>query len=123
MLFTTAATATPPEELSTTSQVVAEALGMSLTHSALAPSGHPIWIDMARRSARAALLLESRSLDRGYFQRASIERLFDEHRAKHRDNYDRIWRLLNLELWHRVCLEGEPNSKLAEPETRVVSTH
>ena len=31
-----------------------EALGMSLTHSALAPSGHPIWLDMARRSARAA---------------------------------------------------------------------
>ncbi len=42
-----------------TSQVVAEALGMSLTHSALAPSGHPIWRDMARRSARAVLTLES----------------------------------------------------------------
>ena len=36
-----------------TSQVVGEALGMSLPHSALAPSGHPIWLDMARRSARA----------------------------------------------------------------------
>jgi putative YjhG/YagF family dehydratase len=42
-----------------TSQVVGEALGMSLPHSALAPSGHPIWTDMARRSARAALALES----------------------------------------------------------------
>jgi xylonate dehydratase len=42
-----------------TSQVVAEALGMSLTHSALAPSGHPIWKDMARRSARAILRLEA----------------------------------------------------------------
>ncbi len=38
-----------------TSQVVGEALGMSLPHAALAPSGHPIWLDMARRSARAAL--------------------------------------------------------------------
>src|SRR5207247_6732807 len=36
-----------------TSQVVAEALGMSLPHSALSPSGQPIWLDMARRSARA----------------------------------------------------------------------
>src|SRR5205814_4372002 len=36
-----------------TSQVVAEALGLSLPHSALAPSGQPIWRDMARRSARA----------------------------------------------------------------------
>ncbi len=35
-----------------TSQVVGEALGLSLTHSALAPSGQPIWLDMAVRSAR-----------------------------------------------------------------------
>jgi len=45
-----------------TSQVVGEALGMSLTHSALAPSGHPLWLDMARRSARAVLALETRGL-------------------------------------------------------------
>src|SRR5205807_4945360 len=45
-----------------TSQVIGEALGMSLTHSALSPSGHPIWLDLARRSARAALELESRGL-------------------------------------------------------------
>ncbi len=45
-----------------TSQVIGEALGMSLPHSALAPSGHPIWLDMARRSARAALELEARGL-------------------------------------------------------------
>ena len=45
-----------------TSQVVGEALGMSLPHSALAPSGHPIWLDMARRSAHAALNLRSRGL-------------------------------------------------------------
>jgi putative YjhG/YagF family dehydratase len=41
-----------------TAQVVAEALGMSLPHSALAPSGQPIWRDMARRSARALTSLE-----------------------------------------------------------------
>ena len=45
-----------------TSQVVGEALGLSLTHSALAPSGQPIWLDMARRSARALLNLEQRNL-------------------------------------------------------------
>ena len=45
-----------------TSQVVGEALGMSLTHSALAPSGHPIWLDMARRSARAVLAIEKRGV-------------------------------------------------------------
>jgi putative YjhG/YagF family dehydratase len=35
---------------------------MSLPHSALAPSGHAIWTDMARRSARAAMALEARGL-------------------------------------------------------------
>lgn len=40
-----------------TSQVIGEALGLALPHSALAPSGQPIWLDMATRSARAALRL------------------------------------------------------------------
>ncbi|NEU32627.1 YjhG/YagF family D-xylonate dehydratase [bacterium LRH843] len=41
-----------------TAQVVAEALGMALPHSALAPSGQPIWEEMARQSARAAIKME-----------------------------------------------------------------
>jgi putative YjhG/YagF family dehydratase len=45
-----------------TAQVVGEALGMSLPHSALAPSGEPVWIDMAVRSARALVELEKRGL-------------------------------------------------------------
>src|SRR5208283_831423 len=45
-----------------TSQVVAEALGLTLPHSALAPSGQPIWLDMARRSARALVRLAERRL-------------------------------------------------------------
>ncbi len=45
-----------------TSQVVAEALGLALTHGALAPSGQPIWLDLARRSARALVRLEARGL-------------------------------------------------------------
>ncbi len=40
-----------------TSQVVGEALGLSLTHSALAPSGDDVWLDAATRSARAILRL------------------------------------------------------------------
>ena len=45
-----------------TSQVVGEALGLSLPHTALAPSGQPIWLDMARRSARALTSLAARGL-------------------------------------------------------------
>jgi putative YjhG/YagF family dehydratase len=35
-----------------TSQVVAEALGMTVPHAALAPSGQPVWLEMARQSAK-----------------------------------------------------------------------
>jgi len=45
-----------------TSQVVAEALGLSVTHSALAPSGQPIWLEMARQSARALIGMVSSNL-------------------------------------------------------------
>jgi putative YjhG/YagF family dehydratase len=38
-----------------TSQVIGEALGLSLPHTALAPSGQSIWLDAAKRSARALL--------------------------------------------------------------------
>jgi putative YjhG/YagF family dehydratase len=38
-----------------TSQIVGEVLGLSLPHSALAPSGQPIWLDLARRSAETCL--------------------------------------------------------------------
>jgi putative YjhG/YagF family dehydratase len=45
-----------------TSQVVAEALGIALPHSALAPSGQPVWMDLATNSARAARELVARGL-------------------------------------------------------------
>src|SRR6478672_2430995 len=40
-----------------TSQVVAEAMGLTVPHAALSPSGQPIWLDAATRSARAMLRL------------------------------------------------------------------
>ena len=45
-----------------TAQVVGEALGLSLPHSALAPSGQPVWTDLATRSARALVHMEGRKL-------------------------------------------------------------
>jgi xylonate dehydratase len=41
-----------------TAQVVGEALGLSVPHSALAPSGQPVWLEIARQSARAVVDLE-----------------------------------------------------------------
>jgi putative YjhG/YagF family dehydratase len=45
-----------------TAQVVAEAFGLTLPHSALSPSGEPVWLDMARRSAQALLRLSARNM-------------------------------------------------------------
>jgi putative YjhG/YagF family dehydratase len=65
-----------------TSQVVAEALGLTLPHSALAPSGHPIWLDMARRSARAMLELSARGiLSRRILTPAAIRNAMFVHAA------------------------------------------
>ncbi len=49
-----------------TSQVVAEAFGMALPHSALIPSGETIWLDMARRSALALLRLAANQISLGH---------------------------------------------------------
>ena len=45
-----------------TSQVVAEALGLAITHGALSPSGTEAWMDIARRSARALVMSEKRGV-------------------------------------------------------------
>lgn len=52
-------------------------------------------------------LLNSRSLDRHLFKTEAIQHLFTEHRARRRDHGNRIWRLLNLEIWQRIFLDGE----------------
>jgi putative YjhG/YagF family dehydratase len=65
-----------------TSQVVSEALGLSLPHSALAPSGQPVWLDMARRSARTLHHLEERRLMmRDVLTPASIQNAMVLHAA------------------------------------------
>lgn len=65
-----------------TSQVVSEALGLSLPHSALAPSGQPVWLDLARRSARALHQLDGRTLAiRDVLTEASIKNAMVLHAA------------------------------------------
>lgn len=48
-----------------TAQVIAEALGMTVPHAALAPSGQPVWREMAKQSARAALKMAESGLTTG----------------------------------------------------------
>jgi putative YjhG/YagF family dehydratase len=65
-----------------TSQVVAEALGMAVPHSALAPSGEPVWTELGVRSAQAVVQLEQRGLKmRDILTEASIRNAMVLHAA------------------------------------------
>ena len=65
-----------------TSQVIGEVLGLSLPHSALAPSGQDIWRDMARRSARAVIELERRGVTtRDIVTKAAVRNAMVVHAA------------------------------------------
>jgi len=65
-----------------TSQVVAEALGLTLPHGALSPSGAEIWRDLARRSAKALMNLEkNRSTTRSIVTDDSIHNAMTAHAA------------------------------------------
>ncbi len=65
-----------------TAQVVAEALGLTLPHAALAPSGEPVWRDMALRSGRAIVALESLGLTSAdVLTQAAVENAMIVHAA------------------------------------------
>jgi xylonate dehydratase len=65
-----------------TAQVVGEALGLSLPHSALAPSGQPVWLDIARRSARSLHRLDEQKIStRDILTDASIRNAMTVHAA------------------------------------------
>ena len=53
------------------------------------------------------ILLSPRSVERKIFKPDGIRRLIREHKENLVDHTDRLWRLLNFELWMRVCIEGE----------------
>lgn len=65
-----------------TAQVVAEAMGLTVPHAALAPSGQPIWLDMARYSAEALMELNKKKLTTAdILSQKSIENAIAVHAA------------------------------------------
>jgi asparagine synthase (glutamine-hydrolysing) len=55
-------------------------------------------------------VLGTRALERGLFDREAVERLASEHRSGAREHGDRLWLLVNLELWQRIFVDGEDRS-------------
>jgi asparagine synthase (glutamine-hydrolysing) len=49
----------------------------------------------------------SRATARGLFDRSTLTRMAEEHRSGHARHGDRLWLLVNLEIWQRIYCEGE----------------
>jgi len=79
------------------------------------------WMRNELKDLILSVLLEPRTLQRGYFNPEAIRRLLDEHFSERRDYSGRIWRLLMFELWHRNFLEAIGKSDLGTESYRVTS--
>jgi asparagine synthase (glutamine-hydrolysing) len=79
------------------------------------PTPWAYWLEGTTIDHIQEQLTEPRTLERGLFRPEAINRIIAEHRAGHRDHGNRIWRLLNLELWFRVCLEQASLDDLVQP--------
>jgi asparagine synthase (glutamine-hydrolysing) len=72
------------------------------------PTPWDYWLAGPQLEKIERLLLEPRATGRGLFRPEAVRRLCSEHRAKSRDHGNRIWRLLNFEIWQRVMIDGDP---------------
>jgi asparagine synthase (glutamine-hydrolysing) len=77
------------------------------------PTPWEYWLAGPRLDDLEHMLLEPRSTERGLFRPEAVKRIFAEHRAKARDHGNRIWRLINLEIWLRVMIDSEPIEAVA----------
>jgi asparagine synthase (glutamine-hydrolysing) len=61
------------------------------------------------------LVLAPRALARGLFEPSALRRLAEEHRTGVDPHGDRLWLLVNLELWHRIFIDGEEPGAVSRP--------
>jgi len=80
------------------------------------------WMKQELKELIMTVLLEPRTLQRGYFEPRAVRQLLDEHFRGRRDHSGRIWRLLIFELWHRNYLEKVRATDVKEEPYRVAPT-
>jgi len=80
----------------------------SIYHRGKHGFGVPIggWFKTNLKDFTSDILLEERTLQRGYFKKESVGKLLAEHQQGRYDHSHRIWALLMLELWHRFYLDN-----------------
>jgi len=86
------------------------------------PTPWSAWLAGPQLGTVSRLLLEPRSLARSLFRPEKLKELIRQHEKRMHDHADRLWRLVNLELWHRVFIDGDVlEGNLSEPRTVSVS--
>lgn len=71
--------------------------------------GVPIdkWFRNELKDYSYGILMSEKCIKRGYFKKEELSRILDAHCSGKANNGSRIWSLLNLELWHRIFIDGE----------------
>ena len=69
------------------------------------------WMRSEMKDQFLRVLLEPRTLQRGYFKPEAVRALVEEHARGRRNRSGMLWRMLVLELWHRNFMESETRKK------------
>jgi len=86
------------------------------------PTPWAYWLAGPQLNDLEKMLLSARTLERGFFHPEAVKKMFGEHRANRRDHGNRIWRLLNLETWLRVCIDRDTAVLSQAKQTAAVTT-
>jgi asparagine synthase (glutamine-hydrolysing) len=124
--------ATLPDEMKlsgwTTKRILREAMKGVLPESILnrPKMGFPVpfseWTRGRWNTVAREVLLDRRTRERGIVDPPAVDRLLRDHAAGRTDSWDRIWSLLNLELWYRTFIDREGIQTLPAPASPVART-
>jgi asparagine synthase (glutamine-hydrolysing) len=113
----------------TTKRILRESMKGLLPESILnrPKMGFPVpfagWTRGAWNNVAREVLLDRRSRERGLIDPPAVDALLRDHAAGRTEGGDRIWSLLNLELWHRTFIDGEGIQTLPEPASSGAYPH
>jgi asparagine synthase (glutamine-hydrolysing) len=111
----------------TTKRVLREAMKGVLPESILTrpKMGFPVpfaaWTRNGWNAPLREVLLDSRTRERGIVDPAAVDRLLQDHAAGRTDGWDRLWMLLNLELWFRTFVDGDGIQTMPTPEATLAA--
>jgi asparagine synthase (glutamine-hydrolysing) len=124
---------TLPDEMKlsgwTTKRVLREAMKGVLPESILnrPKMGFPVpfgaWTRGRWNGVARDVLLDRRTRERGLVDPPAVDRLLRDHAAGRTDGWDRIWSLMNLELWYRTFIDKSGIQTLPEPAATTARAH